>query len=128
MSANMEKTKVIHFRKTKIPPTNTNFYLGKNIIERAQEYKYLGLTINEHLNYQISTEILARSAGKALGAATAKYLKAKGLHFRTYSKIYDMTVLPILHYASPVWEHKAYQKNTDIHHRAMRTFLGVGKK
>ena len=128
MSANMEKTKIVHFRKAKAPLTKTQFYLGKSKIEGTTEYKYLGLSLNENLNYQISNEKLASSAGKALGAATSKYLKAKGLHFKTYSKIYDVTVLPILHYASPIWGQKSYQKSTDIHQRAMRTFLGVGKK
>lgn len=128
MSANMDKTKIIHFRTKKKKITNYQFTLCNNTIDFTAEYKYLGLTLHEHLNYTFSTEKLTTSAGKALGAITAKYLKAKGLHFKTFSKIYEATVLPIMLYASQVWGKKLYQKQEDIHHRAMRTFLGVGKK
>ena len=57
--------------------------------------------MNEHLNFNISTDPLSTSAGKALGAITAKFLKAKGLGFKTYIlHIYETTVLPIMLYTS----------------------------
>ena len=59
---------------------------------------------------------------------TAKYINAKGLMFKTYTKLYSSTVIPVLHYATAVWGTKVYEKQELVHHRAMRTFLGVGKK
>ena len=37
-------------------------------------------------------------------------------------------VLPILHYSAAIWGKKNYHSQEIVHTRAMRTFLGVGKK
>ena len=128
MAVNMEKTKVIHFRSKKTERTMTEFKLGTKKVDIATNYKYLGLTVDEYLDWKTTADILAKSASKALGSMTAKYFQAKGLLFSTYTKIYQNTVLPVLHYASAVWGYKTFPSQENIHHRAMRTFLGVGKK
>ena len=128
MSVNMDKTRVVHFRKPTAQLTKTQFKLRNQPIVIATEYKYLGLTLTEHLNYKQTAEILASSGSRALGALTAKYLHAKGLMYKTYTKLYNSTVIPVLHYASAIWGTKTYDKQEQVHHRAMRLFLGTGKK
>jgi hypothetical protein len=127
MQVNMDKTNVIHFRPNKCKRTKYNFKLGKENVAHTQSYKYLGLYLDEHLNYKTALETLSRSASKALGALTAKYIKAKGLHFRTYTKLYNSTILPIMNYASVVWSTQKTMQHERIHYRAMRTFIGVPK-
>ncbi len=62
----MDKTKVIHFRKTKCKVTEKQFFLGMDLVDICQQYQYLGIIINEHLSYEIIATTLAESAGRAL--------------------------------------------------------------
>ena len=128
MSVNMEKTKVIHFRSNNSKQTDTKFQLGSETVIVTSNYKYLGITVNEFLDMSYSTKILATSASRALGSLTAKYFNAKGLLYQTFTKLFNATVLPILHYAAPIWGNKKYHHQEVIQQRAMRTFMGVGKK
>ncbi len=50
MKVSRDKTKVIHFRKTKFKVGEKQFYLGMDLVDSCQQYQYLGIIINEHLN------------------------------------------------------------------------------
>ena len=128
MACNMDKTKIVHFRNKNKDQTNFNFKLGAEPISKASNYKYLGLTLDEFLDFGFTTDILATSGSRALGALTSKYFSAKGLLYKTYAKLYRSTVIPVLNYAAPIWGIKKYHSHELIQQRAMRTFLGVGKK
>ncbi len=55
---------------------------------------------------------------------TAKHFSIKGLAFKTYSKLYDSTVVPIADYAAGVWGFRPYGSMDKLQHKALRTFLG----
>ena len=128
MLINMDKTKVIHFRKSRKPLTTKKFKIGGNTVEKCDSYKYLGLEITEKLNQEKPIEALTKSASKALGNLISKYRNAKGLHFETYCKLYNSTIIPILHYSAEVWGYKEHPQINRIHERAIRMYLGVTKK
>ena len=71
-------------------------------------YRYLGLELNETLDYTYSAQILSDAGSRALGALTFKYIRSKGLHFDTYTKLYNSTVTPVVDYAAAVWASKTY--------------------
>jgi hypothetical protein len=127
MSINMEKTKIVHFRPKRKRRSKFNFKLGNEPISYVNNYKYLGLHLDEHLDYKTAAQELSTSASKALGALTARFINAKGLHLKTYTKLYNCTVLPVMHYAAAIWGARKTQKHDQVHHRALRTYLGVGK-
>ena len=103
MMINMDKTKIIHFRRKRKPRTEREFKLGNDEIEKASLYKYLGLEIDEYLLRDKTVETLAKSGSKALGSLIAKYLNAKGLKFGTFTKLFNSTVVPVMHYGSEIW-------------------------
>ena len=43
------------------------FTLGENVIEQIDQYRYLGCTLSEHVNYKIIGIYLSEGAGRALG-------------------------------------------------------------
>ena len=53
LSVNVDKTKVIHFRKASDPRSTFNFHLGDNTIDIVNSYRYLGLELNETLDYTL---------------------------------------------------------------------------
>ncbi len=79
------------------------FKYGECELEIVDKYKYLGIVLNEHLEYCMVTMILANSAGRPLGAIYNKYRLNKGFGYNTYTKLYHSGVVPILDYCSPVW-------------------------
>ncbi|VDI82666.1 Hypothetical predicted protein [Mytilus galloprovincialis] len=85
----------------------------------------LGLVINEHLDYKVTTNELVSSGSRSVGSLVSKYFAMDGMYFDTYTKIFDSTVLPILEYGSDVWGHKHYDSLERLQYRAIRTFLGV---
>ena len=128
LSCNIDKTKVIHFSRASDPISTFNFKLSDNNISLVNSYKYLGLELNENLNYSYGAQILSDAGSRALGALTFKYIKTQGLHFDTYTKLYNSTVTPVVDYFAAVWASKTYACCENVQHKAIRTFLGTGKK
>ncbi len=91
------------------------------------KYNYLGIVLNEHLEYSMVAMILANSAGRALGAIYNKYRLNKGFGYNTYTKLYHSDVVPILDYCSSVWSYCNLDKIDTVKNRALRLFLGVHK-
>lgn len=120
-----KKTNVIHFRKQRTRKTCFNFFLGPQNIKLVDNYKYLGVLVNEFMDFKIMASSLADAGGRALGAIVNKFHKLKGLGYYTFTKMYTTGVCPILDYASEIWGLQRYDKIDTIQNRALRTYLGV---
>ena len=60
-----------------------------------------------------------------MGGVISKIHSLKQCGFKTYQKLYDTCVLPILDYSSAVWGYKHFQSSDNVQNRAIRYFLGV---
>ena len=67
MQVNNDKTKIVHFRPKFMRKTDFKFKYGETNIELVTSYRYLGVTLNEHLNKQTPGDTLANGASRALG-------------------------------------------------------------
>ena len=63
MNVNVNKSKIVHYRPKCQERTKMNFKFGSNNFEIVKQYKYLGLVLNEFLDYDITADMLA-GAGK----------------------------------------------------------------
>ena len=124
---NCNKSQVMHFRKYSVSCSNFVFKLGDNNLQTINEYKYLGLVFNEHLDIGKMATVLANSGNRALGAIMNKFNHLGGLSYNTYKKLYDMCVAPILDYSAGVWGHKYVSQIESVQNKAMKFFLGVHK-
>ena len=97
---NCNKSQVMHFRNDSVSCSNFVFKLGDNNLQTINEYKYLGLVFNEHLDIGNMATVLANSGNRALGAIMNKFDHLGGLSYNTYKKLYDMCVAPILDYSA----------------------------
>ncbi len=125
MRVNVNKTKVVHHRVKGHPTNEFNFTYGNENIQIVTQYKYLGVIMDEHLDFNILTSTLASSAKRALGSIYTKYRNLKGLRCLTFTKMYHSGVTPILDYASGIWGYKTYEKIDTIQNRAIHLYLGV---
>jgi hypothetical protein len=127
MSFNCSKTNVVHFRNKNTKKTVFNFNMRGMALDIVEKYKYLGIILNDTLDYSHTANTLADAGCRALGAITSKYKSINGLGFYTYSTMYKSGVCPVLDYASEIWGYKDFQAINKVQNRAIRTFLGVNK-
>jgi hypothetical protein len=120
-----KKSNVVHFRKKRTLATSTLFKLGDMILTRVDKYRYLGVYLSEHLEYDIMSNNLATAAGRALGSLVNKYKSIKGLGYYTFTKMYNSGICPILDYGAEIWGFRTYPCIDAIQNRAIRSFLGV---
>ena len=122
---NTDKSKCIHFRKGRTSQTEHLFKIGNNILETVDTYKYLGVTFGFKGDFTTNSVILAKGAGRALGKIISKIHFLKDIGLKTFEKLYESGVVPILDYCSGVWGYRKYQAVDNIQHRAIRYYLGV---
>ena len=122
---NLSKSNAMHFRNKGKRRCNFDFKVGNETIDYASVYRYLGVHLIEHMDFNLIAETLAKAGGRALGAVISKIQSYKDVGFNTYSNLYDSCVVPVLDYCSGVWGFKAFDKIDMIQNRAIRYFMGV---
>ena len=127
MTVNTTKSEIVHFRNKRVDQSNFKFTYNTNVMKMSNYYRYLGLVLDEYLDYQFTANMVAKSAGRALGLVIAKVKSTGGMPLSCFSKLYTNMVLPVIHYGSSIWGRKEYSCIGAIHNRACRFILGVGK-
>lgn len=127
LKINVNRTKIVHFRKPSTAKTNVLFRCGEDESNVVEQYKYLGLILSEHLDFAITSKAVVQSAGRALGLIIAKSKVLGGMPFECFSKLYNALVVPIFSYGAASWGTKEFSHVNAIHNRACRFYLGLGK-
>ncbi len=81
MIVNTDKTQIVHFRTQSKERTGFMFIYGEQNINVMSQYKYMGLILNEHLDYFLMAKKVAKSAGQALGLLSAKCKGSGGMPY-----------------------------------------------
>ena len=119
LSVNTEKTQVMHIRKHQTQRTDYAFQFGGSFLRVTESYRYLGLDINEYINFSHCASVLHDAASRALGALISKHYTSKGLDFKVYEKIYKSTVIPVMDYSAGVWGYKQFDSHDKLQHKAI---------
>ena len=125
MKVNPLKSNVAHFRPKHVPSSSANFRYGDYGITTVSSYKYLGVILDEFLDYTKTATMSAESVGRALGSTYNRYERNRGFGYSTYTKLYGSGVVPILDYCSFVWGYNDLDKIDTIENRAIRLYIGV---
>ena len=127
LNVNISKSNIIHFRPKGSPLTNAQFHFGQHLLEKVPYYKYLGVYLDECLDFKKCCQILSDSATRALGSIISEFKYLKNMRYDTFSKLYNTGVVPILNYGSEVWGFGKFTVCDNVQNKAMRFFLGVHK-
>ncbi len=123
---NPNKSNIVHFRNPPKKQTEFKFLLGTvTELKVVENYKYLGTFLDEYVTFGKATEVLSAAANRALGSMINKYKSMRETNYRTYTKLYESLVCPVMDYGSAVWGMKSYDKLDHVHNRAIRFFVGV---
>ncbi len=85
MSLNTDKTQIVHIRTQSHNRAQYVFKYGDYYIKLVPFYKYLGLVLNEHLDYQLMAKVVAKSANRALGLLIAKSRVTRGMPYDVFT-------------------------------------------
>ena len=127
LEVNLTKTNVMHVRPIRKQQSKFMFLFNQRPVEYCSYYKYLGTTINQHLDFNYTAETLSDSAGRALGSIITKLIKNGGFPYNVFTTLVDCCVNSISQYASEVWGFEQYEPTLKIHLRAARFYLGLPK-
>ena len=128
LTINTDKSQIVHFRKKRKKRSDFSFSVGPTQLKIVDQYKYLGITLNENLDYKVCAQELADAGGRALGSLITKFKPYKGIGYSTFTKLYEQGVIPITDYCSSVWGFSNPSFAEKIQNRACRYFLGVHSK
>ena len=127
MTINTGKTKIMHFRNPSMTQSTFTFTCGDVQLGLVDKYRYLGLTLNNTLDYNITVKYVAQASTRALGLLISKFRSIGGLSYDVYTKLYDTLVWSIISNVVAIWETREYSSLNAVQHRDCCFFLGVGK-
>ena len=113
LNININKTKVMVFNSRKL---NYDFFIDNYKLQVCDNINYLGLIYTPSGSFNSCFKYLSDKASRALFTIRSSMRELPGLPVRTYIKIFDTMVMPILLYGSEVWGPYLYKinKNTQI--------------
>ena len=125
LKVNESKSQIVHFRKTRQKLTDVKFHYGDTQLQVVSDYKYLGVILDENLNFSKCSKMLAESGGRALSSIISKFKMFKDLGYKTFTTMYESGVVPILDYGSAIWGYSKNSHSDLIQNKASRYFLGL---
>lgn len=122
MVVSEEKTKIVIFKRKRTTRPSPTFWYHEREIEVVSSYKYLGIHLDEHLDFNECRKHLSTAGGRALGGLINRCKHLPGLSARTYSRLYHSCVTSILDYGGEIWGLNNSKIMEDIQSRAARYF------
>ena len=131
VKVNVKKCGVMHIRRKGVKKTLKKFYVDGERIDVVdhEKYKYIGCTVNEHLECKGMIEERAMAGARALGSwlrsCRAMVIEVGGTTFRI---LMEALVKMLLLYGAEVWGGSRILEHVEqVQMRAARIFLGVGR-
>jgi hypothetical protein len=125
LQVNIEKTKIMVFRKGGILGKHDVWYYDNEKIDVVNKYCYLGYIFTPTASAKLGTRHLATKGKKALFALNNAFKSIRDMSQDSYFKIFDVKIKPILTYSSEIWGLNRLDHLEKIHLLACKTFLGV---
>ena len=127
MVINMSKSKLMHFRPKGVNRYAGTLYLGNNILEYTDTYKYLGVYLSEYMDFEQHCKLLQEAGTRALGAVIAKFKGCENISYETFKKCTESCIYPVVEYGAEVWGGIKSSPTDQVQLKAIRAYLGVHK-
>ena len=103
LTVNLDKTKVIIFRKGGHIAATEKWFYEKTEIEVVNRYKYLGFTLSTKLSFNTACdEFSSKAKGKILDLMKTMW-SLGALNTTIFFQLFDAQVKPMLLYAAEIW-------------------------
>ena len=127
MKVNLNKTKVMVFRRGGIVKQNEVIYYNNELVEIVTYYKYLGLIVSSRLNWTKATQTLAAQSEKSIIVLKRFVYKCRGVSVDIWFKLFDSLITPIITYGAEIWGTQIHNPIENVQIRFCKYILGVSK-
>ena len=128
LTINIDKSKVVVFRKGGFLGRRERWVFGGGLLEVVNSYKFLGLLFSTRLSFVAAGEEAATKAKKCTVEILRALRKINCISPVVFFKLFDSQVVPILLYGAEVWGYKQYESVERVHLFACKSFLRVCNK
>lgn len=125
LEVNIDKTKIIVFRKGGFLSKFEHWTFNGMKVEVVNEYCYLGFVFTTMLSHKIGTKHLVSKGKKAVFNLCRLQQQLKEINKEIFFKIFDSKVQSILLYASEIWGLCRLETLEKVHVLVCKRFLGV---
>ena len=125
MKINAKKSQVLNVRNYQKPRQTKALSCCGQVLQYTENYKYLGILFNEHLQDKPCIEALTGAATRSFGCVVNLFKQLKNMGINSHTTLYDSYVLAILNYGTAVWGFGEYTGPQVLSNRIKRFFLGI---
>jgi hypothetical protein len=125
LNVNVDKTKVMVFRKGGYLGKFEKWYLGETRLEVVKQYCYLGYIFTTMLSYKIGTSHLVVKGKRAVYLLNKAFFNCKEMTQSIYFKVFEARVMSILLYSAEIWGLHRLDSLEKVHMLACKRYLGV---
>jgi hypothetical protein len=125
LTINIDKTKVMVFRKGGFLGKREKWVYEGNRLEVVNNYCYLGFNFTTMISAKKGTAHLVTKGKKAFLQVNRVFQKCNEMTANTFFKIFDTKIQPILLYSAEVWGLNILEHIEKVHMLACKRFLGV---
>jgi Reverse transcriptase (RNA-dependent DNA polymerase)/Endonuclease-reverse transcriptase len=98
---NVSKCTIIKFSRKRKDDDNSSYIIMGEILKEAEDYKYLGITLDSELKWNKHVDKVVAGANKHIGFV---YRNLRGTSVKTKDVAYKTLIRPKLEYCSSVWD------------------------
>ena len=128
LTVNLDKSKVIVFRKGGFLAAKEKLFLGGAVLEVVNKYKYLGLTFSTGHSFAAAMEDTSIRAKKNTLEVLRALKKISCNSPEVFFKLFGAQIVPTLLYAAEIWGYRNYEQIERVHLFACKKFLHVRNK
>ena len=128
LEVNLDKTKVMVFRKGGYLGRAEKWHYGREKIEVVNNYKYLGFTFTTKLSVDTALAEFAGRAKKKVVIIFRTLFKLGQIDIKTFFQLFDVQVKPMLLYAAEIWGSTYFDVIEKTHMFACKKLLGVSAR
>ena len=103
LRVNIEKSKIMVFRKGGQLPRNLKFYYDGSILSIVSSFSYLGVVFTPGGSFSLAQDTLSGQAQKAIFRLNSYLYKFTDISPYQRLELFDKIVAPILNYSAKVW-------------------------
>ena len=127
LKINVEKTKVMVFRKGGRLPNNVSFTYDGQVLDIVKRFTYLGVVFTTTGSFSDAQTTLAGQSTKAIFKLNKYLYKFTYISVKHRLELFDKLVTPILNYGSQVWGFAKANSIERVHMKYCKTLLKVKK-
>ena len=125
ISVNLDKTKIIVFRKGGFLSKYEKWFYGEHPVEVVNSYTYLGFVFTTKMSIATSLSFFITKAKHALNMLFMSLNSIECHDLNVFFKLFDSKIAPILSFSSELWGVYDIEDIEKVHTFAIKRYLGV---